>query len=91
LPITNTLYDRLESQTTDPAFEVAHRSAAAAVTQAIQALSERERLIIRSFYSGGSTFRAIGGRLGISKQRVSQIHGRALENLRTMLVAAHVE
>jgi RNA polymerase sigma factor FliA len=90
-PSTLMMYDRIDSQTTDPALEVAQRVATEAVKQAVRTLSEREQLIIRSFYKGGSTFRTIGGRLGISKQRVSQIHGRALESLRSMLVAAHVD
>jgi len=59
----------------------------AAVAQAVTKLPARERVIISTFYTGRTTFRAIGGRLGISKQRVSQIHGHALANLRTILSA----
>jgi RNA polymerase sigma factor FliA len=84
-------YDRIDSHAADPAIAVSQRAARQAVSTALRSLSAREQLIIRSFYSEGSTFRAIGGQLGISKQRVSQIHGRALENLRSMLAAAHVD
>jgi RNA polymerase sigma factor FliA len=85
------MYDRIDSHTPDPAHEVAQRTANEAVTRAVRSLPPREQLIIQCFYGSGSTFRTIGGRLGISKQRVSQIHGRALECLRTMLAAAHVD
>lgn len=88
---TSVLADRLASQSDDPGRTIADRAIADAVASAVQSLGTRERLIIASFYSGGSTFRAIGGRLGISKQRVSQIHGRALESLRSILVAQHLD
>jgi RNA polymerase sigma factor for flagellar operon FliA len=81
-------YDRIDAQVPDPAIEVARRASARAVIDAVRSLSERERLILRSFYRNGSTFRTIGGRLGITKQRVSQIHGRALETLRAKLGVA---
>jgi RNA polymerase sigma factor FliA len=90
-PAKPTLYDRIDSQTLDPAVEVAQRAASIAVHEAVCTLPPREQHIIRSFYSGGSTFRTIGGELGISKQRVSQIHGRALQSLRAMLAAARIE
>jgi RNA polymerase sigma factor for flagellar operon FliA len=90
-PPATALGDRIAAATLDPAVEVTRRAARAAVAQAVRSLSAREQLILASFYDGGATFRAIGGRLGISKQRVSQIHGRVLASLRTMLVIARLE
>jgi RNA polymerase sigma factor for flagellar operon FliA len=85
------LGERIESETADPAQIVAQRSVDAVLARAVTTLSARERLIIASFYAGETTFRAIGGRLGISKQRVSQIHGRAIASLRAMLALAAVD
>ncbi len=90
-PFTTCLGERLVADGDDPGDMVAQRLANESVAHAVRSLPAREQLIISSFYSGGDTFRAIGGRLGISKQRVSQIHGRALANLRTMLSRAHAE
>lgn len=82
---TSPLGERLPGEAADPANTVARRSVASTVAKAVRTLPPRERLIIAAFYSGDTTFRVIGGRLGISKQRVSQIHGRAIESLRMLL------
>jgi RNA polymerase sigma factor for flagellar operon FliA len=85
-----TVGDRIAGQESDPA-AVAHRhEVQRAVDAAVAALPARERLIIAAAYAGFETFREIGGRLGISKQRVSQIHSRALSGLRTTL-APHAD
>jgi RNA polymerase sigma factor FliA len=80
-----TLRDKIQADTSDPSHTVSLRSVRTAVAQAVTKLSPREQVIIATFYTGQTTFRAIGGRLGISKQRVSQIHGHALANLRNIL------
>ncbi len=80
-----TLADKLPADVIDPAQAVSARSVRAAVARAVTKLPPRERMIISTFYATDTTFRAIGGRLGISKQRVSQIHGQALTSLRTIL------
>ena len=82
-----TLRDKLAADTLDPGACVSQQAMRSAVAQAVTKLPARERVIIAAFYTGRTTFRAIGGRLGISKQRVSQIHGHALTNLRNMLSA----
>lgn len=80
-----TLSDKMRSDAAEPAQVVAELLVREAVARAVTTLPPRERMVIASFYAGETTFRAIGGRLGISKQRVSQIHGRAIANLRTIL------
>jgi RNA polymerase sigma factor FliA len=90
-PFTTSLGERVPATTSDPGDTVARRMANEQVVKAVRSLPAREQLIIASFYSCGFTFRAIGGRLGISKQRVSQIHGRAIASLRTMLATAHAD
>jgi RNA polymerase sigma-32 factor len=55
----------------------------------MQDLSDRERLIIqeRKLEDDAVTLEALGERLGISKERVRQIEGNALEKLRRALIA----
>jgi RNA polymerase sigma-32 factor len=69
----------------------AHDSAARAdlVRDAMRDLSDRERLIIRErkLEEESVTLEALGERLGISKERVRQIEGNALEKLRRALIA----
>lgn len=70
---------------------VAHDSVARAelVQDAMRDLSDRERLIIteRKLEDDAVTLEALGERLGISKERVRQIEGNALEKLRRALIA----
>jgi RNA polymerase sigma-32 factor len=57
--------------------------------EALAILDERELDIVRERRLGeeGATLETIGRRLGISKERVRQIEARALEKLRTALLA----
>jgi len=82
---STTVGDRVASDCVDPAQCAVQHSVRAAVARAVRTLPPREQMIIAAFYAGENTFRAIGGRLGISKQRVSQIHGRAISTLRSRL------
>jgi RNA polymerase sigma-32 factor len=70
---------------------VSHDSAARTelVRDAMRELSDRERLIIRErkLEDDAVTLEALGERLGISKERVRQIEGNALEKLRRALIA----
>jgi RNA polymerase sigma-32 factor len=85
--------DLLADEGADPEAETmsAHDNAARAelVREALRDLSERERLIIRErkLEEEAVTLEALGARLGISKERVRQIEGHALEKLRRALVA----
>ncbi|MGI9402233.1 MAG: RNA polymerase factor sigma-32 [Rhizobiaceae bacterium] len=58
------------------------------LNDAMEVLNERERLIIqrRRLSENGATLEELGGKLGISKERVRQIESRALEKLRAALV-----
>ena len=58
---------------------------------ALGTLNERELRIIRErrLRDTGATLESLGEKLGISKERVRQIEGRALEKLRTALLEAH--
>jgi len=58
---------------------------------AMSVLSDRELRIVRErrLSSDGATLEALGASLGISKERVRQIEGRALEKLKAALLRAH--
>lgn len=55
------------------------------VERALAAIPVRERAILASYYSDGLTLATIGRRLGISEARVSQLHTRAIAQLRSVL------
>jgi RNA polymerase sigma factor for flagellar operon FliA len=86
-----TILERLAAQQCDPATETSERALRAIVARAITDLPGRERAIVEAFYRRGATFGEIGRVLGVSKQRVSQLHGRALEQLRVKLEALSLD
>ena len=61
--------------------------------KALSTLNPRELSIIRErrLREEGATLEALGSKLGISKERVRQIEGRALEKLRVAMTRAHPE
>jgi RNA polymerase sigma-32 factor len=85
--------DMLADESDSPELMVMHAHDGAArtdlVRQALRELSDRERLIIqeRKLEDEAVTLEALGERLGISKERVRQIEGNALEKLRRALIA----
>ena len=52
---------------------------------AMQRLPEREKLLMEMHYFEGVTFQAISNMMGVSKQRISQMHARAVRRLREFL------
>ena len=55
--------------------------------EALQELPERERQMLSLYYYEGLTLKEIGRVMGVSESRVSQIHGKGLAMLRTILRA----
>jgi RNA polymerase sigma factor for flagellar operon FliA len=55
------------------------------MADAIQNLSEREKLILSLYYNDELTFKEIGEVLDITESRVSQLHTRAILNLKEMM------
>jgi RNA polymerase sigma factor for flagellar operon FliA len=55
------------------------------LAEAIQNLSEREKLILSLYYNDELTFKDIGKVLEITESRVSQLHARAILNLKAMM------
>lgn len=58
-----------------------------ALREAIETLTERERLVIQLSFGAGETLAEIGRKLGVTESRVSQIRGSALRALRNHLDA----
>jgi RNA polymerase sigma-32 factor len=85
--------DLLADDGDDPEIEAMHAHDSAAreelVRDALSDLSEREQLILRQrkLEDDSMTLEALGERLGISKERVRQIEGNALQKLRRALLA----
>ncbi|MFW5896470.1 MAG: SigB/SigF/SigG family RNA polymerase sigma factor [Bacillota bacterium] len=57
------------------------------IRRALQTLPERQRLIVKWRFYGGLTQREVGARLGISQMHVSRLERRALESMRSAVVA----
>lgn len=57
------------------------------LVEALQELPERERNMLSLYYYEGLTLKEIGRVLGVSESRVSQIHGKGLSMLRSILKA----
>ncbi len=58
------------------------------MAHAIDRLPERERTIVRMHYFQGARFKDIGELLGVSEPRVSQLHTRAMGQLKKLLLEA---
>ncbi|MFP4498565.1 MAG: sigma-70 family RNA polymerase sigma factor [Vulcanimicrobiota bacterium] len=68
-----------------PLAEVEFKEERAHLKKAIENLNEREQYIISKHYFEGFTFESISHDLGVSKQRISQMHARAVRRMREYL------
>ena len=59
------------------------------LTQAIELLKEKDRLILNLYYYEGLTLKEIGIVLSVSESRVCQLHSRAIRNLRECMQKLH--
>ena len=55
------------------------------LSEAVDRLPPRERTIVRMHYFAGARFKEIGETLGVSEPRISQLHSRAMGQLRKLL------
>jgi RNA polymerase sigma factor for flagellar operon FliA len=55
------------------------------VVEQIDALPERERLVLSLYYEEELNLKEIGEVIGVSESRVSQIHSQAMARLRSRL------
>jgi RNA polymerase sigma factor for flagellar operon FliA len=69
----------------DPLFICLRGELEGRLTEAVEALPERERLVMTLYYFEELTMKEIGLALGVVESRVSQIHASAVLHLRTRL------
>jgi len=69
----------------DPLLEVEFKEERDYLKEAIENLNEREKYIVSKHYFEGFTFESISHDLGVSKQRISQMHARAVRRMREHL------
>ncbi len=80
------IYEVLEDKMQlDPLDLIEQREGMDLLREAIKHLPRRERQVIIFYYFKNFNLREIGEIMGISESRVSQIHGRALLNLKSQL------
>lgn len=68
-----------------PAEGVQNQAMQQALTEAIEKLPERERLVLSLYYEQELNLKEIGSVLGVSESRVSQIHSQTTARLRSRL------
>lgn len=62
-----------------------------AVSNAVRALPERERVVVSMYYYGQSSLREIGDHLHVTESRVSQLHTAAVAKLRKTFIGTAPE
>ncbi|MDL1969695.1 MAG: FliA/WhiG family RNA polymerase sigma factor [Candidatus Desulfofervidaceae bacterium] len=83
---TNTFLDLIADTNAESAVEaVFSKELVSILTQAINELPEREKLVISLYYYDELTIREIGEVLGLAKSTVSELHTKALFRLRAKL------
>jgi RNA polymerase sigma factor for flagellar operon FliA len=78
-----------DDDTPGPEMQTERRHLMEALIQAIQSLSERDRLVVNLYYYEELTLKEISEVLGVSTSRVSQLHAAAVFKLRAAL-RAHI-
>lgn len=79
-----------DPQAVNPMTQYEKQELSIALTAAIEALPERERLLVALYYHDEMTLKEIGAILDVSESRVCQLHTRALLRLRAHLVAENI-
>ena len=69
----------------DPHEVLAHRELFRILVDAIDSLTEKERLVMTLYYYEDLTMKEVGEVLGVNESRVSQIHKKAVRTLRRRL------
>jgi RNA polymerase sigma factor for flagellar operon FliA len=79
------LLDTLADKGFDPASGVESQETRGMLAAAINALSEREKIVVTLYYFEGLTLAEIGEILGVTESRICQIHTKAVGVLRGQL------
>lgn len=75
----------IDPRSPDPQELLERREIEQLLTQAIERLPARERLVLALYYHEELTMKEVGRVLGVNESRVSQIHSKAVETLRRRL------
>jgi RNA polymerase sigma factor for flagellar operon FliA len=81
----DSLLERCPSPDSGPAEHLARERFQAALASAIDALPEREKLVVALYYDEELNLKEIGAVIGVSESRVCQIHGQAMLRLRVAI------
>ncbi len=79
------LADVINDESSNPSTEIEGQEVRQALSEGIDQLPERERLVIALYYYEGLTFKEIGKVLSVSESRVYQLHTQAVLRLRGYL------
>jgi len=79
------LIDTLADKGFDPSTGVESQETRGMLAAAINALSEREKIVVTLYYFEGLTLAEIGEILGVTESRVCQIHTKSVGVLRGQL------
>jgi len=74
-----------ESIDTNPEYSLEENVIKKALVDAVDGLTEKERLVVSMYYYDELTLKEIGAVMGVSESRVSQIHSKILEKLKLQL------
>ena len=74
-------------KTDDPRDQIHQEEILELLTQAIESLPDKERLVVVMYYNDELTLREIGEVLGVTESRVCQLHTKAMLRLRGKLAA----
>jgi RNA polymerase sigma factor for flagellar operon FliA len=82
----NSMYDLVENtQSDNPLQSIEHEEMKKLLLEAIENLSEHEKVVMALYYYEELTLKEIGQVLSITESRVSQIHSKAVDNLKNIL------
>lgn len=69
----------------DPEYTLEEKVIRQSLIEAVDELSEKERLVVSMYYYDELTLKEIGSVLGVTESRVSQIHSKVLKKLKNKL------
>lgn len=78
-------YQTAEADTDDPLKSLIEGGFREAVVESIDALPEREKILMALYYEQEMNLKEIGAVMGVSESRVCQLHSQAISRMRTYL------